>query len=40
MKKKLVSALMAATMVTGLLAGCGSSETTEAPAQTETATEE
>ena len=35
MKKKIIAALLAATMVVGLLTGCGSS-TTSAPAETKT----
>lgn len=40
MKKKLLSAVLTVTMVSSLLAGCGSSEAASAPAATEAATEE
>ena len=40
MKKKLVSVLLAATVVSSMLAGCGSSESTTETATEETATEE
>ena len=40
MKKKMVSGLLAATMVASLLFGCGGSETTEAPAEATTAAAE
>lgn len=40
MKKKMVSGLLAATMVAGLLFGCGGSDTTEAPAASDDTTTE
>lgn len=40
MKKKMVSGLLAATMVAGLLFGCGGGDTTEAPAASEDTTTE
>lgn len=40
MKKKMVSGLLAATMVAGLLFGCGGGDTTEAPAASEDQTTE
>lgn len=40
MKKKMVSGLLAATMVAGLLFGCGGGDTTEAPAASDDTTTE
>ena len=40
MKKKVISALLVTTMVAGMLVGCGSSNTADAPAADDAATEE